>query len=101
MPRLDIKCQRLAVYARARMKKKERKKVFQLWQQAAESREEDGSLTYCAANICIHYFTREFLERVIAEHEHDLVSTALNFSCFVTDTKYATMFAPFNHFQSS
>ena len=80
---------------------KNSKKVFQLWQQAAESREEDGSLTYCAANICIHYFTREFLERVIAEHEHDLVSTPLNFSCFVTDTKYATMFALINHFQSS
>ena len=26
--------------------------------QAAESREDDGSLTFSAANVCIHYFTR-------------------------------------------
>ena len=40
---------------------------------AAECREDDGSLTYCAANVCIHFFTRDFLERVIEEHEPDLI----------------------------
>jgi len=35
--------------------------------------EDDGALTYSAANICIHFFTRAFLERVVKEHEKDLV----------------------------
>ncbi len=39
---------------------------------SAEKRNADGSLTYSAANICIHYFTREFLDRVVA-HERELV----------------------------
>ena len=40
---------------------------------AAELRNADGSLTYSAANICIHFFTRDFLDRVVGEHENDLV----------------------------
>ena len=45
----------------------------EITQQAAESRQDDGSLTYSAANICIHFFTRQFLEHIIAEHESDLI----------------------------
>ena len=40
---------------------------------SAEKRNADGSLTYSAANICIHFFTRQFLQRVINEHERELV----------------------------
>ena len=40
---------------------------------SAEKRNSDGSLTYSAANICIHFFTRQFLQRVINEHERELV----------------------------
>lgn len=40
---------------------------------AAERRNADGSLTFSAANICIHFFTRGFLERVVSQHERDLV----------------------------
>ena len=40
---------------------------------SAELRNEDGSLTYGAANICIHFFTRNFLTKVVNEHERQLV----------------------------
>ena len=40
---------------------------------AAEMRDADGALTYSAANICNHFFTRAFLERVVNEHEAQLV----------------------------
>lgn len=40
---------------------------------SAEMRNADGSLTYSAANICIHFFTREFLRRVVDKHEKELV----------------------------
>merc|ERR1712038_1435442 len=40
---------------------------------AAELRNDDGSLTYSAANICIHFFTRDFLSRVVNQHEMELV----------------------------
>ena len=40
---------------------------------AAELRNDNGSLTYSAANICIHFFTIEFLKRVVEEHENELV----------------------------
>jgi len=39
---------------------------------AAEMRNEDGALTYSAANICIHFFTRDFLTRVVRTHEPQL-----------------------------
>jgi len=35
----------------------------------AEMREDDGKLTYRAGNICNHFFTREFLERVCCSEE--------------------------------
>lgn len=40
---------------------------------SAERRNSDGSLTYSAANICIHFFTRQFLDKVVNENEMDLV----------------------------
>ena len=40
---------------------------------SAELRNQDGSLTYSAANICIHFFTRDFLRRVVDKHEKELV----------------------------
>merc|ERR1711993_236456 len=40
---------------------------------AAELRNDNGSLTYSAANICIHFFTIEFLKKVVEEHENELV----------------------------
>jgi len=40
---------------------------------AAELRNDDGTLTYSAANICIHFFTIEFLKRVVEENETQLV----------------------------
>ena len=33
---------------------------------------EDGRLLYRAGNICNHFFSREFLERVCSEHEAEL-----------------------------
>lgn len=42
-------------------------------QHSAELCKEDGSLTYSAANICIHFFTLKFLERVVEYHEKELV----------------------------
>jgi len=42
-------------------------------QHSAELCNEDGSLTYSAANICIHFFTLKFLQRVVEQHEKDLV----------------------------
>ena len=45
----------------------------EITKESAEKRNPDGSLTYSAANICIHYFTRKFLDRVVGEHERDLV----------------------------
>jgi len=45
----------------------------EITENAAEMREEDGSLTYSAANICIHFFTVDFLYKVVNEHERELV----------------------------
>jgi len=45
----------------------------EITKESAEKRNPDGSLTYSAANICIHYFTRKFLDRVVGEHERDLI----------------------------
>jgi len=39
---------------------------------SSELRNPDGSLVYSAANICIHFFTFEFLERVVNTHERSL-----------------------------
>jgi len=36
---------------------------------SAELSNKDGSLVYSAANICIHFFTLEFLERVVTTNE--------------------------------
>jgi len=44
----------------------------EITQQSAEKRNRDGSLTYSAANICIHFFTFEFLDRVVMENEPSL-----------------------------
>jgi len=44
----------------------------EITQQSAERRNNDGSLTYAAANICIHFFTFDFLERVVLENERSL-----------------------------
>jgi len=40
---------------------------------AAERRNDDGSLTFSAANICIHFFTIDFLTRVVEENETELI----------------------------
>eukprot|EP00088_Acartia_fossae_P068182 TRINITY_DN8597_c0_g1_i1.p1 TRINITY_DN8597_c0_g1~~TRINITY_DN8597_c0_g1_i1.p1 ORF type:complete len:511 (-),score=165.20 TRINITY_DN8597_c0_g1_i1:230-1762(-) len=39
---------------------------------SAELSNKDGSLVYSAANICIHFFTLEFLERVVTTNERYL-----------------------------
>merc|ERR1712203_974317 len=39
---------------------------------SAERRNNDGYLTYSAANICIHFFTFEFLDRIVMENERSL-----------------------------
>jgi len=44
----------------------------EITQKSAESRNKDGSLTYSAANICIHFFTFEFLNRIVMENERSL-----------------------------
>ena len=44
----------------------------EITQKSAERRNNDGSLTYAAANICIHFFTFEFLNRVVMENERSL-----------------------------
>eukprot|EP00095_Tigriopus_kingsejongensis_P007608 snap_masked-scaffold417_size177606-processed-gene-0.19 protein:Tk07608 transcript:snap_masked-scaffold417_size177606-processed-gene-0.19-mRNA-1 annotation:"hypothetical protein DAPPUDRAFT_130439" len=45
----------------------------EITKEVAEKTNADGSLAYSAGNICIHFFTREFLENVINEHEPKLV----------------------------
>ena len=40
---------------------------------AARLRNADDSLTYWAANLCIHFFTLDFLRRVCNKHERQLV----------------------------
>ena len=44
----------------------------EITQKSAEKRNPDGSLTYSAANICIHFFTFEFLNRIVMENERSL-----------------------------
>merc|ERR1711942_600922 len=44
----------------------------EITQKSAERRNKDGSLTYSAANICIHLFTFDFLERVVLFNENSL-----------------------------
>merc|ERR1712001_523364 len=44
----------------------------EITQKSAEKRNKDGSLVYGAANICIHFFTFEFLERVVMLNEDSL-----------------------------
>jgi len=44
----------------------------EITQKSAEKRNSDGSLMYGAANICIHYFTFDFLERVVMFNERSL-----------------------------
>jgi len=40
--------------------------------ETSELRTPDGKLTYCAGNICNHFFTRDFLKRVCEKHEREL-----------------------------
>jgi len=44
----------------------------EITQKSSEKRNKDGSLVYGAANICIHFFTFEFLERVVMLNEDSL-----------------------------
>ena len=44
----------------------------------AEQRNDDGSLTYNAGNICNHYFTVEFVDRVCQHHRDQLVHHVAN-----------------------
>ena len=44
----------------------------EITQKSAEKRNKDGSLVYGAANICIHFFTFEFLERLAMPNEDPL-----------------------------
>ena len=38
----------------------------------AELRREDGRLTFNAGNICNHYFTTDFIESIVTEHDSSL-----------------------------
>jgi len=40
--------------------------------ETSELRRSDGKLTYCAGNICNHFFTRDFLKRVCNKHVKEL-----------------------------
>lgn len=40
---------------------------------SAELRDTEGNLVYSAGNICIHFFTRQFLDKVVNQHEPELV----------------------------
>lgn len=44
----------------------------EITQKSSEKRNKDGSLVYGAANICIHFFTFDFLERVVMFNEDAL-----------------------------
>merc|ERR1711910_174094 len=44
----------------------------EITQKSSEKRNRDGSLVYGAANICIHFFTFDFLERVVMFNERSL-----------------------------
>merc|ERR1712012_891619 len=44
----------------------------EITQKSAEKRNKDGSLVYGAANICIHFFTFDFIERVVMFNERSL-----------------------------
>jgi len=39
---------------------------------SSERRNDDGSLVYAAANLCIHFFTYAFLERIVTSNEQQL-----------------------------
>jgi UDP-N-acetylglucosamine/UDP-N-acetylgalactosamine diphosphorylase len=45
----------------------------EITQASAEMRNADGSLTYSAANLCIHFFTLAFLQRICNRHERELI----------------------------
>lgn len=44
----------------------------EITERSAELKNKDGSLVYSAANICIHFFTFQFLERVVCSNEMSL-----------------------------
>merc|ERR1719245_2396631 len=44
----------------------------EITQKSSEKRNRDGSLVYGAANICIHFFTFDFIERVVMFNERSL-----------------------------
>ena len=44
----------------------------EITQKSSERRNRDGSLTFGAANLCIHFFTFDFLERVVMKNERAL-----------------------------
>jgi len=44
----------------------------EITKETSELRSLDGKLTYCAGNICNHFFTRDFLKRVCDKHEREL-----------------------------
>merc|ERR1712180_237973 len=52
---------------------------------SSELRNEDGSLVYSAANICIHFFTFQFLERVVNTNERSLQHHVAKKEKFVFD----------------
>jgi len=44
----------------------------EITQKSSERRNKDGSLTFGAANLCIHFFTIAFLERIVMKNEKSL-----------------------------
>jgi len=44
----------------------------EITKETSELKSKDGKLTYCAGNICNHFFTRDFLKRVCESHEREL-----------------------------
>jgi len=66
----------------------------EITKESAEKRNSDGSLTYSAANICIHFFTRQFLDRVVNENERDLVHHVAKKKIKYIDTKTGERIEP-------
>ncbi|KAK2151369.1 hypothetical protein LSH36_366g06006 [Paralvinella palmiformis] len=57
----------------------------------AEKRNPDGRLTFSAGGICIHFFTTEFLRKIIKHHQHELIHHVAKKKIPYTDSKGETV----------
>jgi len=66
----------------------------EITEKASGKKHKDGSLVYSAANICIHFFTVDFLQRVVEKHEKDLVHHVAKKKISYVDTQTGETVTP-------